>query len=179
MTTAAVYIRVSTSEQLGNSPESQLAEIRKFANNNDFLILDEFIFAEEEGRSGRQATKRPEFQNMIATAKQPDKPFDAILIWKFSRFARNRQDSIIYKSMLRKKLGIKVISVAEKLGTEDNIMNDLMEAIIECMDEYYSINLAEEVKRGMINKVKNGEIVFRPPYGYKIENGKAIIKSKS
>jgi hypothetical protein len=78
--------------------------------------------------------------------------------------------------MLRKKLGIKVISVAEKLGTEDNIMNDLMEAIIECMDEYYSINLAEEVKRGMINKVKNGEIVFRPPYGYKIENGKAIIK---
>lgn len=80
---------------------------------------------------------------MIATAKKNPKPFDAILVWKFSRFARNRQDSIVYKSMLRKELGIDVISVSEYIG--DDKMSIITEAIIEAMDEYYSVNLAEEV----------------------------------
>jgi len=37
---------------------------------------------------------------------------DAVLVWKYSRFARNRTDSIVYKTMLRKK-GVKVISITE------------------------------------------------------------------
>ena len=37
---------------------------------------------------------------MIGTAKQKPRPFDAILLWKFSRFARNREDSIVYKLSL-------------------------------------------------------------------------------
>lgn len=54
---------------------------------------------------------------MIATAKQKDRPFEAILVWKLNLFARNREDSIIFKSLLRKK-GIQVISMNEKF--EDN-----------------------------------------------------------
>ena len=65
---------------------------------------------------------------MIGTAKLKPKPFDAILLWKFSRFARNREDSIVYKSMLR-KLGIDVISISENVG--DDKMSVLIEAMIE------------------------------------------------
>lgn len=168
MKIAACYIRVSTDDQLEYSPDSQLAAIRRYAKANDILLPDEFIFIEQDGISGRKAEKRPEFQRMIGTAKLKPKPFDVVLLWKFSRFARNREDSIVYKSMLRKQLGIEVISISENVG--DDKMSVIFEAMIEAMDEYYSINLAEEVKRGMTEKAKRGEALSIAPLGYKLVN---------
>ena len=80
---------------------------------------------------------------MIGIAKSKPTPFSSILVWKFSRFARNREDSIVYKSMLRKQCGIDVVSISEQLGEDKTSI--LIEALLEAMDEYYSINLAEEV----------------------------------
>ena len=94
---------------------------------------------------------------MIALAKSTPKPFEAILVWKYSRFARNREDSVVYKSMLRKQCGIDVVSISEATG--DDKMSILFEAMIEAMDEYYSINLSEEVKRGMTEKAFE-EVLF-------------------
>ena len=143
---AAAYIRVSTEDQAEYSPDAQLVEIRKYAAAHGYIIPNEFVFL-DEGISGKHTGKRQAFQQMIGLAKTKPKPFDAVLLWKFSRFARNREDSIVYKSMLRRQLGIEVISISEPLT--DDKTSILMEAIIEAMDEYYSINLAEEVKRGM------------------------------
>lgn len=168
MKTAAAYIRVSTDDQLEYSPDSQLEKIREYAASNDMLLLEKFIFREEEGISGKKAERRPEFMRMIGTAKQKPKPFDVIIVWKFSRFARNRQDSIVYKSMLRKQCGVDVLSVTEQLG--DDKMSIIVEAMIEAMDEYYSINLAEEVRRGMNEKVNRGEPVSVPAFGYTIRD---------
>lgn len=167
MKIAAAYIRVSTDDQLEYSPDSQLEVIRKYAKANDCIIPDEYIYI-EEGISGKTVSKRPQFKKMIGAAKTQPKPFDLILLWKFSRFARNREDSIVYKSMLRKQLGIDVVSVSENLGSDK--MSILIEAMIEAMDEYYSINLAEEVKRGMTEKASRGECCSIPPFGYTLEN---------
>lgn len=167
MKTAAAYIRVSTDDQTEYSPDSQLKALRDYAKRNDMILPEEFVFI-DEGISGRTTSKRPAFNRMIGTAKTKPKPFDVILLWKFSRFARNREDAIVYKSMLRKQLGIEVISVSENVG--DDKMSVLIEAMIEAMDEYYSINLAEEVKRGMIEKVSRGEPVSIPAFGYDIRD---------
>lgn len=172
MKIAACYIRVSTDDQLEYSPDSQLEKIQEYAKRNDMILPKEFIFLEEDGVSGRKAAKRQEFQRMIGTAKSKPKPFDVILVWKFSRFARNREDSIVYKSMLRKQ-GIDVISISENIG--DDKMSVITEAIIEAMDEYYSINLGEEVKRGMTEKAKRGEVLSIAPFGYKIVDKKLVI----
>ncbi len=173
MKIAACYIRVSTDDQLEYSPDSQLEKIREFAKRNDMVLSESNIFIEEDGVSGRKAAKRQQFQRMIAMAKSKPKPFDVILVWKFSRFARNREDSIVYKSMLRKQLGIEVVSVSENIG--DDKMSVITEAIIEAMDEYYSINLGEEVKRGMTEKAKRGEWNSIAPFGYKLENKQLVI----
>lgn len=165
---AAAYIRVSTDDQLEFSPESQLKKIKEYAKSHDYIIPPEFIFMEEEGRSGRKVNHRPEFLRMIGTAKVKPKQFDAILVWKFSRFARNREDSVVYKSMLRKQCKIDVISVTEDVG--DDKMSVLIEALIEAMDEYYSINLSEEVVRGMTEKISRGGVVSVPPFGYKMSS---------
>lgn len=163
MKIGAAYIRVSTDMQLELSPESQLKAIKDYALRNDIVLSNEFIF-KDEGISGRKAEKRPAFMQMIAVAKSKPKPFNVILIWKFSRFARNREDSIVYKSMLRKQCGIDVVSISEQLGEDKTSI--LIEALLEAMDEYYSINLAEEVKRGMTEKARRGGVVSVPPFGY-------------
>jgi Site-specific recombinases, DNA invertase Pin homologs len=173
MKIAAAYIRVSTDDQLEYSPNSQLEKIREYAKHNDMVLPEKFIFQENEGISGKKAEKRPEFMRMIGAAKKKPKPFDVIIVWKFSRFARSRQDSIVYKSMLRKQCGIDVVSVTEQIG--DDKMSIIVEAMIEAMDEYYSINLAEEVRRGMNEKVSRGEPVTAPALGYRIRDKKYCI----
>lgn len=169
---AAAYIRVSTDDQIEYSPDSQLKNIRSYAKSHGYILPDEYIFI-DEGISGKNTKKRPAFNQMIGTAKLKPKPFDAILLWKFSRFARNREDSIVYKSMLRKQLSIDVISISESIG--DDKMSIIFEAMIEAMDEYYSINLAEEVKRGMLERVTRGEAVSIAPFGYKMIDKKLVI----
>lgn len=172
MQTAAAYIRVSTDDQLEYSPDSQLDLLREYARTHDMILPDENVFREAEGISGRKADRRPEFQRMIASAKKKPRPFDVILVWKFSRFARNREDSIVYKSMLKKQCGIDVISISEPIG--DDKVSIITEAIIEAMDEYYSLNLGEEARRGMQKKFETGGIVAQAPIGYKVENGEYV-----
>lgn len=160
---AAVYIRVSTDDQAELSPDSQLETLRAWAEKNAYVIPDNYIFT-DEGISGRSAEKRPAFQEMIAQAKSSDHPFDAILVWKFSRFARSQEESIVYKAMLQ-KAGVDVISISEPVI--DGPFGSLIERIIEWMDEYYSIRLAGEVKRSMTVNAERGVRQTAPPFGYK------------
>jgi len=159
---AAAYIRVSTDDQTELSPDSQLAVLREYAEKNGYIILDEHVYV-DAGISGRRADKRPAFNEMIAAARQQSHPFGAILVWKFSRFARNQEESIVYKSLLRKD-GVDVISVSEPLI--DGPFGSLMERILEWMDEYYSIRLAGEVKRSMTLNAQQGRRQIAAPFGY-------------
>lgn len=72
--TAACYVRVSTDDQTEFSPDAQLKDIKKYAKNHDIVILPEHIYR-EEGISGRLASKRTKFQELIAAAKSNPKPF--------------------------------------------------------------------------------------------------------
>lgn len=175
MKTAALYIRVSTDDQTEYSPDAQKRLLLEYAKNNNLAVSNEYIFI-EEGLSGTKADKRPKFQKMIGLAKLEEHPFDVILVWKFSRFARNQEESILYKSLL-KKINIDVISVSEPLI--DGPFGSLMERIIEWMDEYYSIRLAGEVKRGMTEKALRGEFQASTPLGYDMEDGVLSINPET
>lgn len=94
---AALYIRVSTDKQEELSPDSQKRLLLEYAKNHGMVVSEKHIYV-ENGISGRKADKRPKFQQMIAAAKSDVHPFDVILLWKFSRFARNQEESIVYKS---------------------------------------------------------------------------------
>ena len=165
MKTAAAYLRVSTEKQDEYSLDSQLKLIRDYAARNEYIVPDEFVFI-DDGISGRSAKKRPDFNRMIGFAKEKDHPFEAILVWKFSRFARNQEESIVYKSMLARS-GVEVISISEPLA--EGPFGSLIERILEWMDEFYSIRLSGEVKRGMAEKVSRGEVVTPPAFGYDLD----------
>ncbi|QUI23637.1 recombinase family protein [Vallitalea pronyensis] len=171
----AVYIRVSTSDQLEFSPDAQKKAILKYAKMHDILVEEKYIYM-DEGISGRKAEKRPAFMKMIKKAKEKPKPFDVILVHKFDRFARNREDSVVYKSLLKKKCGIRVISVSEQL--EDDKFSIILESMLEAMAEYYSLNLSDEVKKGMSEKARRGGIQTRPPIGYHFVDGHITVNHK-
>lgn len=170
MKNAALYIRVSTEEQLEYSPQVQMDELISYANNNQLEVLPQHIYM-DEGISGRRAEKRPAFMKMIHAAKKHE--FSVILVHKFDRFARNKEDSVIYKSMLKRD-GIKVISMKEPLP-EDDKFAVIYESMLEAMAEYYSLNLAEEVKKTMLKKAQMGEYQAIAPFGYKNENKTLVI----
>lgn len=168
----AAYIRVSTDDQLEYSPESQLKAIREYAKREGYIVPDDYVFPEDNGISGKSAAKRPKFKLMIAHAKNDPAPFSAIFVWKFSRFARNQEEAILYKNLL-KKHGVDVISITEP--SSDSPFASLIERIIEWMDEYYLTNLAGEVRRGMAEKAARGEPTGVAPFGYKVQDKKLVI----
>ena len=170
---AACYIRVSTDDQTELSPSSQLVALQEYADSHGYIIPEEYVF-KDEGISGRTTKKRPEFNRMIGVAKTKPKPFDAVLLWKFSRFARNRTDAIVYKNLLRNELGIDVISISESLG-DDRGTALILESMFEAMDEYYSINLSTEVKRSMKMKAEKGQPLCVPPFGYKMVDKHLVV----
>ncbi len=175
MINAAVYIRVSTDDQTEYSPDAQLKALQAYAHSNDMIIAPEHIF-KDEGISGRKAEKRPGFMKMIATAKLKPTPFDVILVHKFDRFARNREDSIVYKAMLRRDCGVKVISITEHI--EDDKFAIILESMLEAMAEYYSLNLSDEVLKGMTEKAQRGEYQSNPPLGYEKQQNSDCITIK-
>lgn len=158
----AAYIRVSDERQDEYSPDSQLKKIREYAAKEGYYIPDEYVFY-DDGISGRTAKKRGDFNRMIGMAKEREYPFETIFVWKFSRFARNQEQAILFKNLLRKH-GTSVVSVSEPVP--EGPFGTLIERIIEWMDEFYSINLSTEVQRGFVEKVSRGEPVVPPPFGY-------------
>ena len=157
----ALYARVSSqSQDVDNSIAAQLRTLRDYADSHGHTAVAEFS---DEAKSGF-SFERPEFNRMIDLAMSRDKPFDAILVWKFSRFARNREMSVIHKAQLRRK-GVNVISINEQ--TDDSPIGKMIEGLIELMDEFYSENLSQDVRRGMAESARQGNFLpFEPPYGY-------------
>lgn len=170
---AAVYIRVSTEDQAELSPDSQLEEIEKYARREGLVILRDHVYI-DAGISGKKAERRPEFMRMIAAAKEKGHPFSVILLWKYSRFARNQEESIFYKSILRSKCGVDVVSITEPLIAGP--FGSLIERIIEWMDEFYSIRLSQEVKRSMSVNARRGKLQCTPPFGFRVEDGRLVPK---
>ena len=147
----ALYARVSSERQAEKdlSIPAQIKSLKKYALDHDWDVVAEYI---DEAESARTAN-RPAFQKMIAAAKQREKQFDTILVWKLSRFARNREDSILHKSLLR-KMGISVMSINEKV--DESPAGQLLEGIIEVIDEFYSVNLSQDTFRGMRENAARG-----------------------
>ena len=159
---AALYARVSSDRQdVDLSVAAQLRALRDFAERNGYVVAREYIDEAESGRT----SDRPQFREMLDEASGANAPFQEILVWKFSRFTRKREHAVAFKSMLRRR-GIRVTSITEH--ADDTPTGKLMEAIIESVDEFYSENLAQEVRRGMREAASRGFWVTpHVPYGYK------------
>lgn len=168
-----IYARYSSHNQRDVSIEQQVEECKAFAKYSNLRVVK--IYADRH-LSGT-TDQRPQFQQMLKDAERSK--WSIVLTWKVDRFARNRYDSATYKYRL-KKHGVRVVYAKEAIpeGPE----GILLEAVLEGSAEYYSANLAQNVKRGLRfnadEGIANGGC---RPYGYtRGSNGKfEIVESEA
>src|SRR3989304_4907198 len=91
--------------------------------------------------------------------------FDALVVHKFDRFARNRTDALAIKSLLRYDYGVKIFSVTEPSEDSDGPMGALVEGIMESVADWYSRNLATEVAKGKFERSQQGLHNNQAPFG--------------
>lgn len=155
------YARYSSEAQRdGYSIEAQVRAITEWAEREGHTVLRVYI---DEARSAT-TDNRERFQDMISDAAKGE--FQAVVVHKLDRFARNRYDSAVYRHAL-KQHGVRVISVLEPL--DDSPESAMMEAVLEGMAEYYSRNLSREVRKGKKEAALLGRFVGGPvPFGYSV-----------
>ena len=164
---AVIYARFSSSGQREESITGQLRDCKRYAETHGFEVIHEYI---DEAKTGT-SDNRPSFQKMIKDSES--KRFNAIIVWKLDRFARNRYDSAIYRARLKKN-GVKIYSAMENIS--DSAEGIIMEGLMESMAEYYSANLSENVKRGNRESALQLKTVGKKIYGYgKSEDDHYII----
>lgn len=162
-----VYARYSSHAQNDASIEQQVAECREYAAQHDLKITDVYADRAISGRSDR----RPEFQKMIRHAEVGK--FQVVLTYKSNRIARNMLDALRYEERLE-KVGVKVIYCKENFG--DNAAGRLALRMMMSLNEFYSENMAEDIRRGLIDGAKQGKVMGCIPLGYrKGEDGRYAI----
>ncbi len=166
---AVIYARFSSDRQREESIEGQIRECCAYADKHDINIVGEYI--DRAKSASKDTVKRENFLRMISDSS--NKNFDAVLVWKLDRFARDRYDSAHYKHILKKN-NVKLVSVMEPIA--DGPEGILLEALIEGMAEYYSAELSIKVKRGHTeNALKCRNNGGHTPLGYKVVDHKLII----
>ena len=145
---AVAYARYSSEMQRTESIDAQLRAIKTFCEQQNLDLVNNYI---DEGFSAR-TDKRPSFLDMIEDAKEGK--FDVIVVHKLDRFARNRYDFAVYRSILQ-KAGVTLCSVVENF--DDSPEGEIMQSMIEAFAEYYSRNLGREVMKGLKENAYNGK----------------------
>ena len=159
---AVIYARYSSDNQREESIEGQLRDCMQYAEYNDIQVVGTYI----DRAMSAKTDNRPNFQQMIKDSAK--RLFDVIIVWKLDRFARNRFDSAYYKNILKKN-GVRVISAKESIS--EGAEGIILESVLEGYAEYYSVELAEKVNRGMtdnaLKAMSNGGIT---PLGYYLDD---------
>lgn len=170
MKKAVVYARYSCDNQTEQSIEGQLRVCNEYAEKHNLLIVENYIDRAMTGRNDN----RPDFKRMLADSDK--KSFECVLVYKFDRFSRNKYESVIHKKYLRDK-GITVISAMENIpDTPEGI---ILESLLEGLNQYYSAELSQKVKRGMREtRLKGLYQGGHRPFGYNIVNRKLEINKK-
>ncbi len=167
MKTAVIYARYSSDKQTEQSIEGQLRVCNDYAKSHDIMVIDTYIDRAMTGTNDQ----RDDFQRMMRDARK--QAWDYVLVYKFDRFSRDKYESTIHKHTL-KEYGIKVISAMENIP--DSPEGIILEALLEGMNQYYSMELAQKVARGMNENRRKGFFTGgRIPFGYKVTDKKIEV----
>ena len=164
---AVSYLRVSTrgqAERGGGHDEGFSIPAQREANKKKALSMGAIVGKEfvDRGASAKSAD-RPQLQAMLEYVKENADRVDYVIVHKVDRLARNRDDDSDIMRVLR-ECGVQLVSASESIDNTPSGM--LLHGIMSSIAEFYSQNLATEVKKGMGEKVKGGGTVGRAPIGY-------------
>jgi DNA invertase Pin-like site-specific DNA recombinase len=149
----ALYARVSTTDK-GQDPEMQLRELREYCERRKLEIVREYV---DNGISGSKES-RPELNRLMADANR--RKFDAVLVWKFDRFARST--SHLLKALETfQSLKIDFVSLTEGIDTSTPV-GAMVFTILGAVGQMERELIRERIRAGVRNARAKGKRLGRP-----------------
>ncbi|HEV7564373.1 MAG TPA: recombinase family protein [Microbacteriaceae bacterium] len=163
--TAAIYARVSSFGQLGRDGDedgyslpAQVEACKREALQRGATPIKVYMERAESAKTD----DRPVLQAMLR--ELPALGVKYLIVHKVDRLARNRlDDATLYQRIVG--MGITLVSATENI--DETPAGRLMHGMLASFAEYYSNNLATEVKKGLRRKHEQGGTPHRPPIGYR------------
>ena len=160
----ALYARVSTLDK-GQDPETQLVQLRGYAQARNFEVITEFI----DYASGT-TEDRTQYKLMMAAAKK--RKIDVVLVWRYDRFAHSTQ-ALVNALKEFQSLGIDFISYQENIDTTTPT-GELIFHVMASLAQFESSLISQRVKAGMARAKAQGKHIARPPIAKELQ--KKIIE---
>lgn len=150
----ALYARVSTLDK-GQDPELQLRELRAYAAAQGLVVFEEYV---EHGVSGAKDS-RPALNRMMSDAKASPRKFDAIMVWKFDRFARSLRH-LINSLFTLNEHGVAFMSLRDNVDLS-TASGRLMFHMVGAFAEFEREIIRERVLAGLNNARAKGKQLGR------------------
>lgn len=163
---AAIYARFSSHNQREESIEQQVAECRLFAEQNNLEIIETYADSAVSGKT----ENRTQFQRLKRDAQRGK--FSTIIAYKSNRIARNMMNALIFENEMS-ELRIQVLYAKEEFG--NNAAGRFALRTMMNVNQFYSENLAEDIRRGMEDNALKCKSNGAVPFGYKTVDGKYTI----
>jgi DNA invertase Pin-like site-specific DNA recombinase len=149
----ALYARVSTNNNV-QDPTMQTRELREYVERRGWTVAGEYVDA---GISGTKE-KRPELDRLMADAHR--RRFDAVIVWKFDRFARS-VSHLLRALETFQALGIHFVSLSEAMDTSTPA-GKMVFTVLGAVAELERSLIVERVKAGLRNARAKGKRIGRP-----------------
>jgi DNA invertase Pin-like site-specific DNA recombinase len=149
---AAIYARVSTTN--GQDPDLQLRELREYCQHRGWTVAGEYV---DVGISGSKE-RRPQLDRLLAHAHR--RRFDAVVVWRFDRFARSVSHLLRALETFR-ALGVEFVSLSEQVDTSTPT-GKMIFTVLGAVAELERSLIAERVRAGLRNARAKGKRLGRP-----------------
>ena len=172
MKKAIGYLRVSTAEQGRDDRyglEAQKEAITKYAYANGYVIVE---WAKDVISGVKE--KRPAFDEIVFGNDVKNPPYEAVIVYKSDRIARDIKLFFYFLFMLGKK-NVQLVSATENFDEADPTVHAQMALMIFCAEqERRNIEMRTRAGRA-VKSAKGGYAGGRPPFGYKTVRGVLTI----
>jgi site-specific DNA recombinase len=166
MKRAVTYLRVSTKEQArrdgnpeGYSLPTQRDTARAKAESLGAVIVDEYL----DKDTGTRTDKRPAMKALLKRVSE-QRDVDLVIIFKLDRWARNAREDLANDYILE-EAGAELVSCSEPIDRSNS--GRFQHVMLAGVNEYHSRNMGDEIKRKMLQKIKEGGTHGRARLGYK------------
>jgi site-specific DNA recombinase len=155
------YIRDSGGPTQDRSTDQQLREIQKYCATHKLQLRHKFI---DQAKSGGSTATRESFNAMLDTCAHAETRPQGLLLWNYARFARDLDDAIYYKSLLKSQ-HVTVHSLTDPVP--EGYHGRIVELFIDISNEEKRRQTSTDAKRGLRDLVLLHRCVpGSPPRGF-------------
>lgn len=165
---AVIYARYSSHNQREVSIEQQVQKCTEFAEREGLTVINIYSDAAISGRTDN----RPAFQRMMKDCRKHE--FQYVVAWKSNRIGRDMLEAMINNATLMRE-GVRCLYVEEDF--DDTASGRFALRTMMNVNQFYSENMAEDIRRGLMDNASKAMANTRAPFGYAIgEDRKYVIR---